>query len=54
MSLLTDEPTDFEMDSVEVYNEKFLSCTLNDYDFGLHGYIDRYMIDHDKKRDNNY
>lgn len=49
MSLLNDEPTDFEMDGLEVYNEKFLECTLEKYNFGLHGYIDRYVIDHDKK-----
>ena len=49
MSLLSDEPTDFEMDGLEVHNEAFLSCELDKYQFGLHGYIDRYVIDHDKK-----
>ena len=47
--LLLDEPTDFEMDGLEVYNETFLKCTLENYDFGLHGYIDRYTVNHDKK-----
>ena len=49
MELLSDEPTDFEMDGLEVYNEAFLKCSLEDYDFGLHGYIDRYVVNHDKK-----
>lgn len=47
--LLDRETTDFEMDALEIYNEAFLKCTLNDYNFGLHGYIDRYMIDHESK-----
>jgi len=48
-TLLNTETTDFEMDNIEVHNEAFLSCTLNDYNFGLHGFIDRYTIDHEKK-----
>ena len=48
-ALLQDEPTDFEMDNLEVFNEAYLKCQLGNYDFGLHGYIDRYVIDHDKK-----
>jgi hypothetical protein len=51
-SLLLDEPTDFEMDGLEVYNEKFMTCKLDKYEFGLHGYIDRYTINHDKKEIN--
>ena len=49
MDLMNQEETDFEMDSIEVHNEKYLECDLNDYDFGLKGYVDRYMIDHEKK-----
>jgi|TARA_R110000744_G_scaffold195378_1_gene314390 hypothetical protein len=49
MELLSHEVTDFEMDGIEVFNEKYLKCTLEDYDFGLHGYVDRYVIDRDKK-----
>ena len=48
-TLLTKKSTDFEIDSIEVYNEASLTCTLNDYNFGLKGIIDRYMVDHDKK-----
>jgi len=48
-ALLQDEPTDFEMDNLEVFNEAYLKCQLGNYDFGLHGYIDRYVIDHEKK-----
>jgi len=45
MSLLEHEATDFEMDTTQVYNEKFLDCKLNDFKFGLKGYIDKYIID---------
>ena len=36
--LLMQEATDFEMDTIQVYNEKKLKCKLNDYNFGLKGY----------------
>tara|TARA_R100001463_G_scaffold49318_4_gene99045 strand:+ start:2320 stop:3315 length:996 start_codon:yes stop_codon:yes gene_type:complete len=49
MSLLEDNVTDFELDPLESYNEKYLECELNDYVFGLKGYIDRYTIDHESK-----
>ena len=48
-SLMEEQVTDFEMDPVEIYNEKYLECKLNDYKFGLKGYIDRYIIDHESK-----
>ena len=35
--------------NVEVYAEKYLQAKLDNYKFGLHGYIDKYIIDHDKK-----
>jgi hypothetical protein len=49
MPLFTHEVTDFEMDNLEVYNEKALSCDLNKYKFGLQGVVDRYVIDHESK-----
>lgn len=49
MKLMNQEETDFEMDSIEVHNEKYLECELKDYDFGLKGYVDRYIIDHEKE-----
>lgn len=49
MSLLEDKVTDFELDPLEMYNEKYLECELNDYVFGLKGYVDRYIIDHESK-----
>jgi len=49
MSLMEHTVTDFEMDPVEVHNEKYLKCELLNYQFGLQGYIDRYIIDHDSK-----
>ena len=47
--LLMQEATDFEMDTIQVYNEKKLDCKLNDYKFGLKGYIDKYIIDDESK-----
>jgi len=49
MELMDHEVTDFEMDPVEIHNEKYLECELKNYKFGLKGFIDRYTIDHDKK-----
>jgi len=49
MSLMEDKVTDFELDPIEIYNEKYLECELNDYLFGLKGYVDRYTIDHESK-----
>jgi hypothetical protein len=51
-SLMEEQVTDFEMDPIEIYNEKYLECKLNDYRFGLKGYIDRYIIDHESKEIN--
>ncbi len=49
MDLLEDNTTDFEMDGIEIFNEEFLECSLDEYTFGLKGFVDRYVIDHDKK-----
>ncbi len=49
MELLEDNTTDFEMDSIEIFNEAPLECNLDGYTFGLKGIVDRYVIDHDKK-----
>ena len=37
------------MDSIEIFNEAPLQCSLDGYAFGLKGIVDRYVIDHDKK-----
>ena len=49
MELMDHEVTDFEMDPVEIHNEKYLECKLKNHKFGLKGFVDRYTIDHDKK-----
>lgn len=42
--------TDFELDTDERYVEKYLQCSLQGSEnFGLHGYIDYYTIDREKK-----
>jgi len=48
MPLFSQGVTDFEMDNLEVYNEEYLECELKDYKFGLKGFVDRYVIDHDR------
>ena len=47
--LLMQEATDFEMDTIQVYNEKKLECKLIQYKFGLKGIIDKYIIDDEAK-----
>ena len=47
--LLMQEATDFEMDTIQVHNEKFLNCKLNDYKFGLKGIVDKYIVDDESK-----
>tara|TARA_R100000234_G_scaffold327_2_gene276 strand:- start:498 stop:1490 length:993 start_codon:yes stop_codon:yes gene_type:complete len=47
--LLMQEATDFEMDTIQVYNEKKLQCDLSDYKFGLKGIIDKYIVDDESK-----
>ena len=49
MSLLEQEATDFEMDTIQAYNEKKLECKLKDFDFGLKGIVDKYIIDDEAK-----
>ena len=47
--LLMQEATDFEMDTIQVFNEKKLECKLNDFKFGLKGIVDKYIIDDEAK-----
>jgi len=47
--LLMQEGTDWDLDHIQVYNEKKLECKLNDYKFGLKGIIDKYIIDDESK-----
>ena len=49
ISLIEQEATDFEMDTIQVYNEKKLECQLIQYKFGLKGIIDKYIIDDEAK-----
>ena len=49
MSLFENKSTDFDLDPVETFAEQYLTCKLNDKPFGLHGYIDFYKIDSEKK-----
>ena len=49
MSLFENKSTDFDLDPVEIFAEQYLTCNLNNKPFGLHGYIDFYKIDSEKK-----
>ena len=48
-NLLMEEGTDWDLDHIQVYNEKKLECKLNDYKFGLKGIVDKYIIDDESK-----
>lgn len=48
--LINDAPTDFDLDPITVYKEQYLKSDLADCDFGLHGYVDFYKVDTDKKQ----
>ena len=48
-NLIMEEGTDWDLDHIQVYNEKKLECKLNDYKFGLKGIIDKYIIDDEEK-----
>jgi hypothetical protein len=50
MSLFNEVSTDFDLDPIESFSEKYLETTLEGYPFGLHGYIDHYTVDSDKKQ----
>ncbi len=41
--------SNFELDPVSVYREKYLECNLDDHLFGLKGYVDYYKIDEENK-----
>ena len=49
MNLLDPDITDFELDEVETFAEAYLTCKLKDHKFGLKGYVDKYIIDHNKR-----
>ena len=45
MKLFRGDPkSDFELDTVTTYAEKYLQCDLQNYKFGLHGYIDYFKV----------
>lgn len=49
MSMFENNQTDFDLDPIESYAEQYLVSELDGYPFGLHGYIDHYVIDHETK-----
>jgi hypothetical protein len=49
MDLFKQQETDFELDPIETHAEDYLKSKLTDHAFGLHGYIDFYKVDHDKR-----
>ena len=50
MSLFEEVTTDFDLDPIETHSERYLKSELIGLDFGLHGYIDYYKVDSDKKQ----
>jgi hypothetical protein len=49
MTIFEEVQTDFELDPIETYAEKFLTSPLSNMPFGLHGYIDYYKVNHTDK-----
>ena len=49
MSIFGELETDFELDPIETYAEKYLTSGLSKMPFGLHGYIDYYKVNHKDK-----
>ena len=47
--LFAKKETDFALDPIQTFSEKYLECELNGLPFGLKGYIDFYQIDDDAK-----
>jgi hypothetical protein len=43
--LFEDKVSDFELDPIQVYSEKYLQADLPNFSFDLHGIIDHYKID---------
>jgi hypothetical protein len=50
MGLFKQQETDFELDSIETHAEKYLKSEVLENNFGLHGFVDFYKIDHDKMK----
>ena len=48
-SLFKNEETDFDLDPVTTYAEKYIKSNLEKFTFGLHGYVDYYTVDAESK-----
>jgi|TARA_R110002033_G_scaffold42940_5_gene84278 hypothetical protein len=49
MTLFKNEQTDFDLDPIKTYAEKYLKSDLEGYPFKLHGYVDYYIVDTEAK-----
>ena len=49
MKLFEEQQTDFDLDPITSYKEKYLKSELQNLDFGLHGYIDYFKVDSENK-----
>lgn len=49
MALFKNQSTDFDLDPIQSYAEKYLKTNLKDYPFKLHGYVDYYTVDTEAK-----
>ena len=49
MALFENQSTDFDLDPIQSYAEKYLKTDLKDYPFKLHGYVDYYTVDAETK-----
>jgi hypothetical protein len=48
-NLFAKRETDFALDPIQTYAEKYLECEIKEQPFGLKGFIDFYQVDDDQK-----
>ena len=48
-SIIEETSSDFDLDPITIHVEKYLKSHLDNYPFGIHGYVDFLKVDSDKK-----
>lgn len=48
-SIINETSSDFDLDPITIHVEKYLESKLDNYPFGIHGYVDFLKVDSDKK-----
>ena len=48
-SIINETSSDFDLDPITIHIERYLESKLDNYPFGIHGYVDFLKVDSDKK-----